>query len=56
MYDEKLNWNKCSTQAMQNSRTKNVVRSAQDYKDSWLQCAYQCKGLEQPDIQLGIKS
>jgi hypothetical protein len=56
MYNEKFNWNKSSTQATQYSRTKNVVRSAQDYKDSWLQRAYQCKGLEQLSIKLGIKS
>jgi hypothetical protein len=56
MHDEKLNWNKSSTQATQYSRTTNVVRSAPDYKDSWLQHAYQCKGLEQRDMQPGIKS
>jgi hypothetical protein len=34
MYDEKLNWNKSSTQATQDSRTKKFMRSAQDYEDS----------------------
>jgi hypothetical protein len=38
------------------SKTKNFVRSAQDYEDSRLKTSNQCKGLEQFDIQLGIKS
>jgi hypothetical protein len=56
MYDEKLNWNQSSTRATQDSRTKNFMRSAQDYEDSWLKIANQGRGLEQFDIQLGIKS
>jgi hypothetical protein len=32
------------------------MRSAQDYEDSWLKIATQCRGLEQFDVQLGIKS
>jgi hypothetical protein len=56
MYDEKLNWNKSSTWATQDSNTKNFMRSAQDYEDSWLKMANHCIGLEQFDIQLGIKS
>jgi hypothetical protein len=56
MYDEKLNSNKSSTQATQYSRTKNVVRSAQDYEDSRLQGALQGKGFKPLDIQIGIKS
>jgi hypothetical protein len=56
MYEEKLNWNKSSTRATQDSRTKNFMRSAQDYEDSWLKSANQCRGLEQFDIQLEIKS
>jgi hypothetical protein len=41
---------------LQYSRTKNFMRSAQDYEDSWLKISTQCKGLELFDIQLGIKS
>jgi hypothetical protein len=54
MYDEKLNWSKSSTRAKQDSKTKNFMRSAQDYEDSWLKIANQCRGLEQFDIQLVI--
>jgi hypothetical protein len=32
------------------------MRSAQDYEDSWLKISNQSQGLEQFDIQLGIKS
>jgi hypothetical protein len=56
MYDEELDLNKSSTRATQDSRTKNFMRSAQDYEDSCLKFANQCRGLEQFDIQLEIKS
>jgi hypothetical protein len=47
MYDEKLNWNKSSTRATQDSRTKIFMHSAQDYEDAWLKIANQGRGLEQ---------